>query len=83
MNELILTVDAITNKAMTVSVTNRTKGIDIVTIDGKHHSIEQFNEAWERENSGKKPSKLQNFIPLTREGATLLRDALSKALEAE
>ncbi len=83
MTELIITKDSISDEAMTVFIAKRTKGIDIATIDGKHHSIEQFNEAWEREIAGKKPSKLTNFIPLTREGATLLRNELTKALEAE
>lgn len=82
MVELIVTRDSISYKAMTVRVSPRTSGIDITTIDGKHHSIEQFDEAWEREISEKKLSKLVNFIPLTREGTERLRDALTKALEA-
>ena len=81
MTELFVTKDSISDEAMTVFIVKRAKGIDITTIDGKHHSIEQFNEACEREIAGTKLSQLTNFIPLTREGATLLRDALTKALE--
>lgn len=83
MTELIVTKDSISNKPMTVRVSPRTNGIDITSIDGKHHSIEEFDAAWEREISEKKLSALVNFIPLTRDGATQLRDALTKALEAE
>ncbi len=83
MTELIITKDSISNRSITVFIAKRTKGIDIATIDGKHHSIEQFDEAWERDIAGKKLSQLTNFIPLTRDGATQLRDALTKALEAE
>lgn len=83
MNEIIVTRNSISRKNMTIRVSPRTGGVDVASIEGKHLSLEQFNDAWEREISGKKPSKLQNFIPLTREGATLLRDALTKVLEAE
>ncbi len=83
MAELIVTKDSMSGEVMTVRVSPRTNGIDITTIDGKHHSIEQFDETWEREITEKKLSQLTNFIPLTRDGATQLRDALTKALEAE
>ena len=52
MTELIQTQDAISNMAMTVRVSPRTSGIDITTIDGKHHSNEQFDDALEREIAG-------------------------------
>lgn len=81
MTELIVTRDAISDNAMTLFIKKRAKGIDIVTIDGKQNSIEQFDEAWERVNSIGTSSRLTNFIPLTREGATQLRDALTKTLE--
>ena len=80
MTKLIHTKDSISRYPMTVRVSPRTGGIDVLTIYGTQHNVKQFDEAWKNEIVG---YRLSNFIPLTRWGATQLRDALTKILETE